>query len=61
MLTPKQRQNLSSYFNQQDFEDKDALAIYPFRYETRTIKDENSWQVGDEVIFSDCPRSCTHS
>lgn len=52
MLTPKQRQNLSSYFNQQDFEDKDALAIYPFRYETRTIKDENSWQVGDEVIFS---------
>lgn len=52
MLTPKQREKLSYYFGHNDFEDKDALAIYPFRYETREIKAESEWQVGDELLFS---------
>ena len=35
MLTPKQREKLSYYFGHNDFEDKNPLAMYPLRYETR--------------------------
>lgn len=51
MLTQKQREHLTNYFNDENFEDKEALAIYPFRYETIELKDVSDWVIGDDVVF----------
>ena len=50
MLTQKQRQQLSNYFNNNDFKDKDALAIYPFRYEMLQALPTSQWIIGDDII-----------